>query len=83
MSSTAPLFVKVHSSRGYAGGLWKVKARDTRHYTVENVQTKDKVTLFIGHTYEDFETKRASFEERKAFADTLGNRLHKQGKRGK
>lgn len=73
-------FVKVASSRGLPVGPWKVLARDNVHYALQHPVSKEKLHVYFGHTYEDFETKRLGFEARKASADTLGNRLNMKDK---
>lgn len=72
-----PIFVKTHPHHGKPG-VWKITGRDNAHYTLRHLASGEKTHLYIGHTFEDFETKRLGFEERKKLADTLGNRLKKR-----
>lgn len=76
-----PLFVKVNSSRGLPVGPWKVLGTDSQHYTLQHPTSKEKLHLYIVHMFEDLETKRLGFEARKAFSDTLGNRLKRKQKK--
>lgn len=73
-----PLFVKVNPSRGYAAGLWKIISKDGVHYNLKHIVTGEKLHIYIAHTSQDMETKRAGFEARKAMADTLGNRIKRR-----
>lgn len=77
-----PLFVKVDPTIG-APGLWKILHKDAQHYSLRHVATGAKLHLYIGHTRQDMETKRAGFEARRALADTLGNRIAKKARKTK
>jgi hypothetical protein len=65
--------VKVNRDRGYGDGLWEVlQSKNSSEFNLQNLETKQKLTLFRVHRYTDGDTLRAQIRLQKERAAKIG-----------
>jgi len=68
------LYVRIHTSRGYGTGLFRVIKETPREYVVQPDDGGDPFSIYIVHTYQDLISKRRTQESKREEARKIGNK---------
>jgi hypothetical protein len=69
--------VKINKDRNFGNGIFKVIGEDTNHYKLVQLEgqgTKEVITLYKFHCFEDMETKLKSASLQKETANKIGRK---------